>query len=469
MRRFFSHWMLSQRIAHRFLHSRSSPPRHWQWIGWLITLLGTCTAGYVFFLHQPHSMALGLATFFMTLASCTIGLLLLTSIFTSVAVLGIALGVAALFTVHAVTSGFSLRVEQLAKGMQADLSLPWDHNTTSFSKEMWEADRKQISQHPSVQAVATTFSTQGLLISPNGTTAGVLIKGIDPEHAAQVGKLAQWLLPFQKDPSPHLLPSHPSEALLGDSLAQRLGLNTGDTFSLLFSYQTTLQQDSSPALQNFTVAGRFHSGFSEYDQRVICLPNAALSFLPATLVTPGFEIRLKPHHPPEEVGAQLVKELQGRYHYQTWKEVDPILLANIAQAKSVLTLVLYLIMFAAIFNTIATVTIVIKRKRPEISLLRALGLPRSSIAQVFRGVGLWIGIYGILIGIGIGTLLCFLLKAYQFRLQASIYKLEHLPIVMQNSDALWLGCTTLMLCLVAILRPSQRAANIPLIEGLHRE
>jgi len=64
--------------------------------------------------------------------------------------------------------------------------------------------------------------------------------------------------------------------------------------------------------------------------------------------------------------------------------------------------VLALIVVVAAFNILASQIMLVRDKRKGIALLRTIGATSASVGRVFVGMGLFLAIFGCLLGLGIG-------------------------------------------------------------------
>src|SRR3954449_6206759 len=105
------------------------------------------------------------------------------SVGTAFAILGVALGVAALATVMSVTGGFQAQFREKVLGVNAHvLVLKY---STDFRE--YRTIEDQVAKVPGVIGVAPFSINPMMLTHGDATATGVLLKGVDPERSLGVG------------------------------------------------------------------------------------------------------------------------------------------------------------------------------------------------------------------------------------------------------------------------------------------
>ena len=69
-------------------------------------------------------------------------------------------------------------------------------------------------------------------------------------------------------------------------------------------------------------------------------------------------------------------------------------------------------------------------------------------------------------GLGLGLLICAVLRAYHFPLDLAIYKVAELPVDVQLADLLLVSGVAQLACLLATFPPVRRASGQRVVEGL---
>jgi len=135
--------------------------------------------------------------------------------------------------------------------------------------------------------------------------------------------------------------------------------------------------------------------------------------------------------------------------------------------KTVMFIILTLIVLVAALNIAGTLFMMVTEKTRDIAILKAMGATDRSIGRIFVIKGMWIGLTGTFIGLTGGFGLCALLQRYQFvRLDPKIYPFTRLPVDVQAPDVALIVGFALLICFVATVYPSRRAARLNPVDGL---
>ncbi len=437
----------------------------------------------------------GALAILLPLVFLAIALLNLFSVFSTVAVVGVMLGVAALTVVLAVTSGFQSEIRNRVIGVNAHILI------LKYGIDFRESDEimKKVAGAPQVVAVSPFVFNEMLIAREGGASAGVLVKGIDVVLSPKVLDLEQRLQPLpdgtRTQVSALKLDQAPIDggpplpgAFVGKELARKMKVKVGDRVRLI---APLLGMDGSiadlggdngkgdepqgnplpPRSLEFRLAGIFVAGFDEYDRRLVYVDLARAQDLAGQGdVVTGVEVRVRDADKARKVAAELETVLGGApYRTLDWEELNHNLFTALAVQKTALGLVLFLIVLVAAFNIVASLTMMVIDKSREVAILKAMGMSSRSVAAVFRTAGMTIGLCGTAMGIFMGLLVCAVLTRLGFLLDAKVYLIDHLPIRVSPWEVVVVAAATLFICFLATLYPSLRAAGLPPVDGLRYE
>src|SRR5258706_4020446 len=219
------------------------------------------------------SNPISVLVFWLGMVSTGVFLLLaIFTVFTSVSVLGVALGVSALTIVLAVTTGLQQQFRDKVLGVNAHVIVLKSQATFAEYRDVMDTAMKI---DPDVLAVQPFIFAEMLVTRGKGELSGVAIKGVDPKLVRGVLDLEQHMVEgsidtLAKQPAAGELPP----IIMGKELAHKLKAHVGDDLTLVvplsnIDFDTWRAKASAPRTRKFRVTGIFYSGFDEYDRRLM--------------------------------------------------------------------------------------------------------------------------------------------------------------------------------------------------------
>jgi lipoprotein-releasing system permease protein len=460
------------RIGWRYLYRGAHDKKH---LVGLAVSVALGLIGAALFFSSGGASGLGVVALFLgMLGSVCFSLLYLLSVFTTVSVLGVVLGVAALTVVLSVTTGFQREFQNKVLGVNAHVIIM--KNTQDFS-EYRKVEEMARTIDPQVLAVQPFIFVEMLVTRGKGELSGVAIKGVDPDKLTKVLDLASHMVEGSVD----VLKRKVGEGelppiILGQVLARKLKAEVGDELTVVaplsnIDMSTWTSKGEAPRSKKFQVAGVFYSGFDEYDRRLmyITLRDAQELWGQGDQVL-GVELKVSDVNRADEIAAKLDKALGGApYLVQDWHELNKNLFTALTLQKIALLIILTLIIAVATFNMVSALTMMVIDKTREIAILKSMGATSGGIARVFQVVGLSIGGVGTVFGLSIGLVLCEVVSRYNYRLDPKVYLIDRLPISVQPLEVFLVGAITMVISLVATLFPAAKASSLHPVEGLRHE
>ncbi|HKA23343.1 MAG TPA: FtsX-like permease family protein [Candidatus Eisenbacteria bacterium] len=384
------------------------------------------------------------------------------AILTTLSIVGVTVGVAALITVLAVMNGFEREIRTRVAGTNAHvLVLSFDDSGITDTTRALPA----IRGVKDVVGVAP-FLYRKALATHGNLAEGLVVKGVDLQAERRVTTVASNITPAL-DSIPLVTPGNVPGVVLGSELADHLRAAVGDHV-ILASFEGGVRTAAGlvPKLGTFEVVGIFHSGLYEYDANLayVALP-AAADFFGAHGTVTGIEIKVEDLFQAEKVRDRVLKKLGGfPYRGTDWIEMNANLFSFMKVEKGVMALILGLIMLVAALNIVSTLLMVVLVKRRDIGSLLTQGASPSDVLRIFLFEGMLIGVVGTGLGTGLGLVLCRVLHGYH--IPADVYFLSALPVQLEWSDVIWVALAALVLCAVAALYPAAYAARIPPAEAI---
>jgi lipoprotein-releasing system permease protein len=388
----------------------------------------------------------------------------------TIAMAGIALGVAVLITVLSVMNGFERDLSQRILDIVAHATL----EGLDGRLPGWRGLEEQTARVTGVVAVAPYVEGRAMLVAGE-RSAAVDLRAVQPEAERRVSALESHLSGRGFD---ELAPGG-WKVLLGRGLAESLGVALGDAVLVVIPQGTVTPAGVMPRMRRFTVAGTLDAGMYEFDQglALVHMQDAQRLFRLGDAVT-GLRYRFEdPNLAGERIRA-IGQLLPDAYYINDWSRRQGNFFRSLQVTKSIMFFVLMLVVAVAAFNIIATLVMVVKEKRADIAILRTLGgAPRDMVA-VFVTQGSVIGVVGTAAGLALGLLLAANITPIVAFLQRitgvmlvdpRVYFIAELPSDIHAGDVVLVAGVALALGVLATLYPAWRAAKTQPAEALRHE
>lgn len=386
-----------------------------------------------------------------------------------VSMIGIALGVMVLITVLSVMNGFTKEIRSRILSITPHVMVSgWGEPLRDWGKLS-----EQLLQHKDVEAVGPYVDGQGM-ITRGKEVRGVAVKGVDPAAIDAVFPLRSTLKVGKVDD----LKPDSFGVILGAYLAKTLGVNVGDTITLVIPDVTVSMAGIAPRLKRLTVVGIFEVGYI-YDSgfAFMNIQDAAKLFKTQGGIT-GLQLRLDDPFAAPRIAKDLYEQTHGFYNVVDWTLLNGAYFSAVKMEKTMMFFTLIMILAIAVFNLISTLVMVVTDKRADIGVLRALGASTRKIMSIFICQGAIIGLIGTILGVIAGValslnvtkLVAAIENAFRVKfLSADVYFISFLPSDLQTSDVVLIAICAMVLSLLATIHPAWRAANVQPAEALRHD
>jgi lipoprotein-releasing system permease protein len=429
-------------------------------------------------------------------------------------IVGVALSALALCVVVAVMGGFGADLKRKILGNNAHVRVE-SKKVGGFTN--WRDLADELRSVPGVRAVTPVAGGESMASSASNT-AGVLLRGVEPESIGtvidlvdniEVGKFRYLTdtkrlanlppnepiglgpggevylkgpdlngytskLNSELDPTVTDAVSEPDEypgIVIGRELAKSLHVYVGDEVTLVSPLGDLGPMGLMPKSRRFRVAAIFYSGMYEYDaSQAYAKLDAAQDFLDLKQNITALEVRLNDAERVEEVRASIAAKVQrDDVRIRDWKELNKNLFSALKLEKIATFIILSLAILVASFCILCTLLLMVTEKSKEIAILKSLGASDRSILAIFMGEGMLIGFIGTYFGVATGFAAIKGLKQFGLRLDPDVYYVDRLPINADWTDFLLVALSAFVITTLATVYPAVAASRLRPVEGIRYE
>ncbi|RPI02005.1 MAG: FtsX-like permease family protein [Ignavibacteriae bacterium] len=387
------------------------------------------------------------------------------SIISTISILGVTIGVAALVVVLSVFNGFGSLVSSILINFDPHLRM---ESTVPIDSSGYRPMLEYISHLPNVKACSPFVGGKALIVSRNVNRV-VNIRGLETDKIPLVSGLSEKLVLGSANLDDH----HRSGIILGLILADRLGAVIGDTLSIVSpsSAELATMQLALPIIRRFRVVGIYESNNKDYDgyYAFTNLAGAQSLFDRAGRID-GIDIRFQSIDHADEGRNQLMEKFGKEFRYLTWYDLHRELFTVMQIERWCAYIVLCLIIAVASFNLLGSLAMTVIEKRRDIGILKSMGATNKSLKKIFGLQGLFVGIVGTIAGSIIGLFIVYLQERYHLvALDTTIYIIPAMPVEVHFGDLVYIGVAAIGLCSLASRLPAKRAANLDPVKAIRWE
>jgi lipoprotein-releasing system permease protein len=308
------------------------------------------------------------------------------------------------------------------------------------------------------------------LISSARADTFISLKGVDPalepkvtdiQRAMQRGSL-EGLASEGEDDLPGIL--------LGRNLAQQLGVDVGDTATLLTPQGTLSPMGMIPRTRRVRVAGIYALGLYEFDAAYGFVSLEFAERLLGKGAPDLIELRVADIDDAPAISNAVVRDLGTEYVSQDWADMNQALFSALWLEKMAISITIGLIVMVAALNIVASLILLVMEKSRDIAILKTMGTSAQRVMRIFMLQGLVIGLVGTSVGAVCGLALCWVLDRYRLiQIPMDVYQVSYVPFVVQPLDFLLVVISAILICFLATIYPSRQASRLDPVQALRFE
>ena len=376
--------------------------------------------------------------------------------------IGIMLGVATLIIVMSVMNGFRIDLLDKLLGYQPHISFQ--------SKGKYNLEKESITNlakknNFKISDLNLVNNSEALILTQN-KNYGVLVKSFSKNEIKDIYFLKNSIVKGKVNEN---------GIGVGLELASKLSLGVGDNLNLLSNNTESTPFGILPKQFNFKVSFIFNTGMYEFDNNFLISNLDQSKFF--SNKENEIEIRINNPDNSNNFTSVLKQKYNDRLIY-SWVDSNKTFFDALKVERNVMFIILTLIIVVAAFNIISVLTILIKNKSKEISILRSIGFRKNSILKIFLLTGTTIGLLGTALGVILGIFISYYLENIRSFLNnnfninifpSEIYFLSELPSYINYDSVLLISIFSILIVFIASLFPALSASKLEPIKNLKNE
>lgn len=381
------------------------------------------------------------------------------TLISGISLLGYVVGAAALIIVLSVFNGFENLFSTLYSQFDADIQI------TSTVGKSFPTSQLNIAQIKNIDGVlyVNYVIEENVLARYNGKQVLATVKGVDEKYLAAVHldtNLISGALLLQEGDT--------NFALIGQGLAYQLGVQPDDQFNFLTIYVPAKGEiDLLNAENAFKRNPIFPIGVlgiqEEVDSKYIIVP---LRFIEPLLEkknqVSSVEIRLSKDASMDRIKKQIEDIAGSSFSIKNRFQQRDSFYKVMKSEKFISFMILLFIMMVAAFNTVGSLYMLVIEKKKDLKIFASMGLTANQARKIFMFEGVILAIFGGLVGIILGGLICWLQQEYSIINFSSSegFIIDSYPVRIKAADFLYVFLTIVGLGFITSLYPAYKAKQM---------
>jgi lipoprotein-releasing system permease protein len=362
------------------------------------------------------------------------------ALISTISVLGLAVGVAALVISLALLSGFQDRI-------RAQMAIRSPHVVVSPQRGDRLADpeliRRELAGLPGVLSVDPLVEGRGWLSTESGRTA----------LPVRYRNVSEGPLRLEGDGVP--------PARVSAAAASRLGAERGSLLRLLSS-RTRLSPIGPIPIAVLVRVAEIRRGSALEKAADLEVPEATARLLGGlSSGAQAYEARLADPDAAEGVARSLSGRLPPGYRVRTWRELNAPLSFALRLEKAVIFATVALVIVVAALNIVSNIALLVVEKKRDLGVLISLGARPASLSKIYLVLGGLIGAVGTAAGVVVGVVASVLLDRFRaVPLPADVYLMTHVPFAVHPREVALVTVFALLTAIAAAVLPARAASRL---------
>lgn len=330
-----------------------------------------------------------------------------------VSVAGVAVATAAVVCVLSVFNGFQSVLTERLDTLSPDLLIAPKEGKTIANGDSLAAEVKKIKG----VEIATPTLTDNALGFFNGRETPITLKGIIPDEYSKVTAIDSLRIAGGVSLQ-NAATANP--ALMSIGLAYKLSMFDYSQPLMVFAPKRTGRfNPANPAaafvMDSLYVADVFQSLQDTYDENCIFTDISLVrDLLLYDREATAIEIKIAPDGNVDQIYDEVAAKIGPHYTVKNRLMLQEVSFRMVQIEKWMTFLLLFFILVIASFNIVSTLSMLVLEKQDSMHTLSAIGMNRNQISNVFRWESVLVSLIGALIGLILGSALCWIQMKYGF-------------------------------------------------------
>ncbi|KRE12845.1 multidrug ABC transporter substrate-binding protein [Bosea sp. Root483D1] len=380
--------------------------------------------------------------------------------------LGILLGVATLIIVMSVMNGFRKELLEKIVGVNGHIfATPIDRPLDDY-----EQVAARLRQVQGIKLAIPLVEGQALASSQVGN-GGVLVRGISEEDIKSIPFIANNVRQGTLDGF-----ATANGVAIGRRLAGSLGLQVGDTITIVTPRGASTPFGTAPRIKAYPVTAIFEIGMSEFDASFVFMPlGEAQAYFNRDGDVNVIEIFINDPDQTQAVRDRIEQDAPRPLVLSDWRQRNRTFFNALEVERNVMFIILTLIVLVATLNIVSGLIMLVKDKTEDIAIMRTMGASRGTVLRVFLITGAAIGVFGTFAGFVLGVVFAKNIQTINKGLSSllgvnpwdpTVRFLSDIPSVIDWREVAAVVVMTLVLSLLATLYPAWKAARLDPVKAL---
>ena len=270
-----------------------------------------------------------------------------------------------------------------------------------------------IQKMETVEVVTPQVTTSIFYTNGKSQIAGIAT-GTKPDEANKMYNIQSFMVVGNFDQ----LKNNPNGIIIGSGIAEKMNLNIGDNMNLT---------SSKAVNRTFQVIGIFKTNNSITDKTKSYIHISAAQQLLRESNSYITDINVNISDP--EKASEMAKKIAmlTGYNAEGWKEANETMMAANKMRKIVITFVSLTILLVAGFGIYNILNMTVSQKINDIAILKAIGFKGKDVIRIFVTQAVTIGVLGVIGGMLMATILITFLKTVYIGGDIGYFPIDYEP------------------------------------------